>query len=564
MLEDPYGQTDPSYQPADVTAIDEQMRAAEIDRMLAEEVAKYDAEQAAAEDEAIRQSLTPMGMAGSVGRRASQIEQDAIAPGDPLMAEVQMPSRPNPVAPIRKAYTDETLGQRTGEVDPYGNPVRAGGNLEAIQQANVDVVGAQAYEQLAMADAYAREAGAQQAQIDAQQAKLVRDEQRRARAIEAQDHVFAQVQDATDKLLRTPDVDQGRYWASRKGYQKVAWAISAIADGMRGLDPMGALNRAIEQDIAVQQANYAQRRGDVEAAQGQLGAARSLYADLRQTIGDEEVAANALRIARYEQAKAMVMAEQMRAGIPLTVAQGSAEIAELDQKIAEIRLQTSEKIALTPERVGGGRRPLVTGPMRRTLERREEGSLDEARALRAKGVDMASDAATQERAGEQALAVEGVKARGAASAKMAEGDADVRKQILQNSRDWGAVEQMIDDWEARNSGEDIPGTGLPWTGSSQERIENDSFDTLLPQMTVKAITGANFSEEQGEAAKRLASGAWHNMTDEAKRTRLRALKNLASAQRRNAARILGEDPDNPVSRRPVVQGPQGFSTFEPD
>lgn len=546
---EPIYDEEPGFMPADMAVLNEQLRADDHDRELAALVAQHDAEQAAAEDEAIRQSLTPMGYAGSVGRRSQEIEAGAIAPGDPLMAEVQMPSRPNPLAPIRRAHGEATMGE--------------GGTLDTLRQANVDVVGAEAYGQLAMADAYAREAGAQQAQIDAQQAKLVRDEQRRARAIEAQDHVFTQVQDATDRLLKTPEPDQGRYWASRKVYQKVAWAISAIADGMRGLDPMGALNRAIEQDIGIQRANYAQQQGNLEAAQGQLASARSLYADLRQTIGDEDVAANALRIARYEQAKAMVMAEQMRNGVPLTVAQGSAEIAELDQKIADIRLQTQERIAVTPERIGGGRRPLVQGPLRRTLERREEGSLDEARALRAKAVDLGGDAAQQERAGEQALAVERVKSEGAAAAKHAEGDIEVRKKILENSRDWAAVEQMIDDWEARNTG-DVPGTGLPWTGSSAERIENDSFDTLLPDMVVKAVTGANATPEQREGAIKLAQGSWHNMTDEAKRDRLRALKNLASAQRRMAARQLGEDPDAPLSRRPVALSPDEFSTFEPE
>lgn len=514
---------------------------------LGAQVSDYEAEMMAQEDAQIQNSLRPMNFAEAAGQGAQFADQRGDGYLDALLSEVSTPSRPNPVRPIREqhAATAEALM----------------GQAQGVQ---ADIGTAKVLERSAMADAYAREARMQQAQIDAQHAKMLRDQQRREQAIEAERHVFKQVQDATDRLNKTPDEDRGRYWSNTKWWQKLAYAISAFADGWVGNEPNQALFAAIEGDIQEQRSIREARRGEVAAASGQLADVRSMYADLANSIGDEDTAMDAMRLARYEQAKSMLMAEQLRNGVPLEMAMANQGIVELDQKINDTSAVIRERLALTPERIGGGRRPLVTGPIRKTMERLQEGDYDEARALRMKGVDVGADAAKQERAGEMDLEKERIKADGSARAKQAEVGTDLRKKVAENSKDWLMVEQLIDDWEARNEG-DVPGTGLPLTGTSAQRIENDSFDQLLPQMITKAVTGANSTPEQQEMSKQLASGKWHEMSDEAKRNRLRALKNMASSARRANSRILGEDPDaEPMSRQPIVQTPKAFSTFEPE
>lgn len=523
-------------------------RNAGVDATLMDEVARYDAEQAAAEDAAMQANLayqqTPQGQ--TMGG-AGQARANADAYGNALLQQVSSPSRPNPVAPIRQEHAQNYMAL-------------AGAQHEARNQTAQAAI----YQQSAEADAYEREAGRQQAQIDAQQAKLIRDQQRRDMAMEAERHVFEQIQNASDKLAKTPDDDRGRYWASRKWWQKFAWAISAIADGMRGLDPMAALNSAIEGDIRDQQSAREARRGELASAQEQLGAVRSIYADLRSTIGDEDTTHDAMRLARYEQAKALLMAEQLRNGIPLQAAMANEGILELDQKINDTAAAIRERLAVTPERIGGGTRPALTGPIRSTVEKMRAEEAARATKLEQQGIDIGAEQQKQERGAQLDVQKEEAKARAAGAAKQGEADVEMRKKILENSKDWGLVEQMIDDWEQRNTG-NIHGTGMPLTGTREQRIENDSFDTLLPQMAIKAITGANFSEAQGKAAYRLTEGTWDEMTDDAKRARVRALKNLASAQRRYAARLLGEDPGaEPLNRQPVMQSPEGLSTFEPE
>lgn len=535
-------QSDYAQQAAD------QMWGTSVDAELYNAVADHEAQQAAAEDaqmqQAFAQSQTPQGMTAS---RAGQAQANADAATGALLATETLPSRPNPVKPILQQHA-ANYGALSG----------------AQEQAKLNTAHAQAYEMDAGAQAYEQEAARQAAQIDAQQAKLIRDQQRRDQALEAERHVFEQVQNASDKLAKTPDDDRGRYWSSRKWWQKFAWAISAIADGMRGLDPMAALNAAIEGDIRDQQAAREARRGELAAQTSQLQDVRSLYADLRASIGDEDSTHDAMRLARYEQAKALLMAEQLRNGIPLQMALANEGVLELQQKINDTSAQLTARIAATPDRIGGGTRPVLRGPVRGTVEKIRAESSAEARKARETGTEAQFKAEEQARGASYDIAKEEAKARASGAAKAGEADIELKKKILESSKDWGLVEQMIDDWEQRNTG-NIHGTGMPLTGSREQRIENDSFDTLLPQMAIKAITGANFSEAQGKAAMRLVEGSWDEFSDDAKRARIRALKDLASAQRRYAARLLGEDTEAaPLTRGTVPQTASEFSTFQPE
>jgi hypothetical protein len=235
----------------------------------------------------------------------------------------------------------------------------------------------------------------------------------------------------------------------------------------------------------------------------------------------------------------------------------------LDQKINDLVELTRSRLAVMPERIGGGTRYAKPKEERAFLRSEASKEGDQARKLEAGGIEQGYAAETQARGAQFDIQKERAKVGAEAGAQAGKMEMERRKKILENSDDWGVVEQMIDEWEQRNTG-NIHGTGVPLTGTREQRIENDSFDTLLPQMAIKAITGANFSEAQGKAAERLVEGSWTEMSDDAKRARIRSLKNLAGSQRRYAARLLGEEGTEPLNQQPVVQGPEGFTTFQPE
>jgi len=453
---------------------------------LARQVSDYEAEQMAQEDEAVRQGLSPSPMAfaegagiasGSSRDRAGQLRDEAFE-------TVQVPSSPNPVHPIRQEHA-------------ANYEALAGAQHEAKNQAAQAAI----YQQSAEADAYEREAGRQQAQIDAQQAKLVRDQQRRDMAMEAERHVFEQIQNASDKLAKTPDDDRGRYWASRKWWQKFAWAISAIADGMRGLDPMAALNSAIEGDIRDQQSAREARRGELAAATSQLADVRSIYADLRSTIGDEDTTHDAMRLARYEQAKALLMAEQLRNGIPLQAALANEGILELDQKINDTTAAIRERLAVTPERIGGGTRYAKPAEERRALLEQAKAEDTHARALQLKGIDVGADSAKQERAGEIDIAKEQAKHGPGAPKEAAQRriDVDQAKWLAEKVEPFRNEERRIVQFQEKYKDE-IPGLvwGLGWQkrGRTDEAIQAYERLKRIVMIRLRRESGAAISEKE--------------------------------------------------------------------
>jgi hypothetical protein len=363
-----------------------------VDTRLARQI---EADEAAAEAD-IPQRLTRGSYSGSLLGAAAGVRGEGDRLYDELTATVTSPSRPNPKRPIREAATDKMLGTRTGEVDQYGNAIRSGGVLERQQQAEEDIGAAKVDIAAVTAAEYGAEAGRQQAQLDADDARLARDQLRRERMLEGQQAAYAQIQKMTDAMLATPEVDAGRYWASRKGYQKVAWALSAIADGIRGLDPMAQLNRAIEMDINEQKANIGLSKEKVGIAGSMLGSGSALFSELRASLGDDNLAADAMRIARIDEFKTRLIAMQQRAGVPLEVASASKEVAALEERRAQVVQAFNEKLASTPLRIGGGTRPVLTGPIRATKEKELARLRGRSDATEMKGYDVQAKALADE------------------------------------------------------------------------------------------------------------------------------------------------------------------------
>lgn len=463
--EDPYGPQLPPN-PSDITWTPPED--------LGRAVSDYEAEMMAQENADIERGVSPMAFAEGAGIASGASRQSAADLRATADQTYQAPSAPNPVRPIREQHAATALDLMGAAHDAKGLTAQA-----------------QTYEMDATAQAYEQEAARQSAMIDAQHAKLIRDSQRRDMAIEAERHVFEQIQNASDKLAKTPDDDRGRYWASRKWWQKFAWAISAIADGMRGLDPMAALNSAIEGDIREQQAAREARRGELAAATSQLADVRSIYADLRSSIGDEDATHDAMRIARYEQAKAMLMAEQLRNGIPLQMAMANEGIIELDQKINDTSAALRERLALTPERIGGGTKYVLPADQRARLHKQADAEDAHARALQMKGIDVGAGAATQERAGQIEIEKERAKA-----GQLTEGDkriaAGERQFVVKETLPYRKEVRLIKQFrEGYKNG--IP--GLVWGLGWQKKLRSD--EAIQAYERLKRIVVIKLRRESG-------------------------------------------------------------------
>lgn len=325
-------------------------------------------------------SPNPFDVASLAGLGADRARGEAGQFIDPLLATVTTPSRPNPLRPIREEYqqsTEELGTESKAAAEQFG--------AARTQQADV------------AANAYAAEAGRQQAEIDAQERRNAVHEARRQQAVNDQRAVMAKVSEATDKVAAAPELDSRRYWNSQSAGRKFLWSIRGGLRGAGGLDPHGALNAAIDRDIEEQKSNFAQRQA-VAAARGQeYGMQRSLTDDIRASIGDDVVADAAIRLMRYEQAKLVGQAEMAKAGTDIVEAEGRVFLNELDQKIAAQRMQVAELVAKTPNRIGGGTRPMLRGAIRKTVEDLRKEAAAEGRDLTKLAITEGGQAALKER-----------------------------------------------------------------------------------------------------------------------------------------------------------------------
>jgi hypothetical protein len=522
---------------------------------LDSEINAYDAE----EDAQIERNLGQQDVGTVSALRAGLHDSERDAARSALLQTVTTPGHPNPLRPIREDQAMALLGDgsTTTELDASGNVIeRPTGLLNDEAYYTQQLQGAQVEEQRAHAAAYATEATRQQARIDVMERKAEADTIRRQEALKAEQVVMAKLSAAADRLNEAPDIDPNRYWASQSAGRKALWAIQAALAGFAGLDPLGALNSAIAMDIDAQKANFAQKQAGFNARVEEFGAARSVYADLREGINDEMTADLMMESARLQQAEVAFKAMAVKEGIPPAMAQANIFLTQLQQRNVEIWTAIRERLAMTPAIIGGGTRPLYTGPIRKTLEQiatqeNTRGQATELAAIEQGG--KAASAATEFGQKKELAQIEAdAKVRAAEATERGKGDAEIQK----NTREWGTVETMIDDFLAANP-DDIAGVGIPLTGSRGERISTAVFQRMLTNNLIKAITGANFSEQQGKDVLRIVEGTWDEFSDDDMRARLRALKQIVSAQRKYMQRPL-----QAPSRQ--VESVDQFSTFKPE
>lgn len=476
---------------------------------LASAVEREDVE----DEQAIRRGLGPgpMDFAGAAGVASGAAGERGNAYVDALLAQERAPSRPNPLRPIRERYAGR-MGELTG-----------------IEEEQTAMLGdAQLSEQSMYAQAYEQEAGRQLAQLEVAEAKARRDAARQQAAVSASQLVLAKVSEASDRLNEMPDVDPQRYWKSQSAGRKFLWSIQAALAGFAGLDPFGALNSAIREDIDAQKATFAQRQAGVDARMNELGAYRGVYSDLRQAIVDEQATDLAMEQARLNQAGAAFKAMAIRQGIPVMALQNNIFLTQLQQRNAEIAKTLEELVVRTPERIGGGVRPVLRGPIRKTVERLADRELDEAADLRKLGITTGAGAATQERAIQADLEKERLKG----------GKQDIQEKRLaitqQNelekaTRDQRDAMAIIDNLLelSRSVGGGQPGKfgplNMPDVLASDEQTAWNTSVSGLRLAVQRWASGAHLSPQQTEMVDRMVPTG-EEWTGARALTKLRALR----------------------------------------
>lgn len=472
---------------------DEQMAAVQREAALANAVKAYEDEQ----DAIIQQKLRPpsqFDIASGAGMLAGQQDTRGDAWLEQLMATVNSPSSPNPLKPIREQYAG-TMG-----------------NLLEGQQTNYEQLhDAQVVEAEAHANAYQQEAARQQAAIDVQEQKAIRDVERRNEALQKSQMVMTKVSAAADRLNESPDIDPNRYWASQSAGRKFGWGISAALLGFAGLNPTGALSEAISRDIDAQKANYAQKQAGFGARMEELGASRSVYQDLREAIGDEQATDMAMESARLAQAETAFKAMAAKEGIPVQVAEQNVFLNEWRQRRAELERGLAELVATTPSRVGGGSRPLLSPLQQKVALAELKDSRGEGNDLRKLAIQQGGQAASDQLKHEADMAK--IDAEGGKKDRV---NYENRRMIAKETAVPNRIRELAADIlkDIAANGGDVPGVGsvyIPGLGAPKHQLTRAARDIrrkldMLGEYDITNLTGAVSSPEQQKVIKAFLDG----------------------------------------------------------
>lgn len=407
-----------------------------------------------------------------------------------LLAETEpVPSGPNPQAPIAAEYGKAMLG-------PEGLLEQQYEGHQQLSQA--EVAQAEVYR-----SHYAAEEARLQAQADEQERQFQVQEMRRQEALDMERKTIAKIEELSERLNAAPDIDPDRYWNNLSAGRRFGWAVGAMMMGFAGLNPMAALNSAIERDIDSQKASFEQRKAGFASAMDLLGSQRNLYQDIRVDIEDEMVATDAVRLLRLQQAESALMKKLTENGVPMAEAQANIHLAEIGQAKAEKIASIKSRIASIPTRIGGGRRPVVRGDLRTILAKEY-----------AREGDFEGD-----------IRLEGFKQEGAIAKERAAGEVKREDQVVKDAAELGkrtskwtntlaAIDAAIK--VAEGAGGKAP---VRWT---EERAAYDEAVARAEMHAGTAETGASVSPDQTEKIRSMLGqgrvSAWDKL-DSLKRAR---------------------------------------------
>lgn len=176
------------------------------------------------------------------------------------------------------------------------------------------------------------------AEIDSENAERMEDDIARV------DEAYSQYEDANNDLGELK-IDRDRWWNNRSTGQKIAAALSLMISGYqagmqgRGLSPMvGMINKAIEQDIRAQVADFSIKEKSVAKKKTLLG-------HYQDKLGNNEKAVAALKMRAFEDAVSQVRLANAKQKGPLAKLQGEQALVQLEAEL-EMNKQKYAKATL--------------------------------------------------------------------------------------------------------------------------------------------------------------------------------------------------------------------------
>jgi hypothetical protein len=375
-----------------------------------------------------------------------------------------------------------------------------------------------------------------------------REHERQAQA--AVTHLRGVRDQARKDLAALPQINRERIAKGLSTGTKLAAVFGAIAQGWRG-DAITAVNDAIDRGVAEEMDRYSRKQAEYGDTVAQADDAMGfLDFSVNSLGGNVRAGESMLRTAKIEDAIAELKAREAAATVPVMREQLMNVRVGLEQRLRDETDAMELEAITTPERLGF---TIDTPAMKLERELAKTAITEGRKEQRDLRKDFRGEVSKEaDRAG--AMELEGVKSQGAVAAKRAEKDAEWDNKIKEQTRLWNAAEKQIDDILS-NTG-NIHGVGMIGTGSKDERITTDSQRRGLKLSLTSAWTGASASPEQQEEFEALVEGDWTEISDDDFRARLRALKNIVSAQRRGMQNPLGSAEKN-------ITNPRELSTFEP-
>lgn len=476
------------------------------------------AEVQAYEDEQTRQALSPYDLSAAAGVASGAAGQRGDSYLEDLLSTETLPSRPNPLRPIRERYHRAMAGDGSPvtELDIHGNVVERQSGLMGQQEFLAEQHGmAQIDEQQAHALSYAQEAGRQQAEIDAAEYRVHQQQMKREQIMHAQQLVMDKLTAASDRVNNAPEIDYDRYWKSQSAGRKFAWGLQAALAGFAGLNPTAALETAINMDVNEQKANHQQRIDGLGARQTEFAAQSSLFQDFRMATGDDEAAELMLRQLRWGQAEAGMKAMAAKEGIPPAILESNILLNEMRQKQAEVAMALDTLLATTPERIGGGTRPLIRGPIRKTMEALRKEGHAESHDLQKMAIELGGKTALQDRAIAGDIEKENVKSEGRARVAQQKETSKQAASLAASVKAEQSAVAIIDDLLALSdkSGGGRPGKFGPIEApdllSSDDQRNWDLNKSALKLLVQKWASGAHLSDSQfALVEKMMQDNAW--------------------------------------------------------
>lgn len=425
-------------------------------------------------------------------------------------------SRVNPMyAPVQRYANETDRATQQGR-----------GAAEQILDAESELA---ASEQAYYLDEHARLSAEAQAQVDVEQVR----QERSAAELEALKLGEQQIRTAADEFAKAPEIDPGRYWASRTGFQKFMGVMAAGAFGLAGFSPeqsIAHIRAAVDDDIDAQRFNSDLRRSKFGALREAQDAGERVYQRMREAFGDDRMAEHAIRAARFEESKARLQSMRAARGLPLQDAQHLATLAALDKEIAAERLQLSTLKARTLPRIATGGGMAIRGDARKVITDLMNYEQSKAQQLTGKGIDLLG---------------EGVKADATAQQKAIEAakpDEDKDTKLLQAHQDNVAAATelgtLIDDF-ASDYGTDVPGRGVSsatdWLTDPNARADAETRLQQIGDTIGRLKSGAAITPDEQE---KFESWLRAGFGDEQLLSNLRNIKRMGESRIQTAERAL--------------------------